>query len=76
MNNELVERLTCECNNRIYKNIKSLKEHKKRDIHLNWVIKKQELEHRKTITRLQNQLEFLKIENSDLKNCIINLMKS
>jgi hypothetical protein len=57
----LTERLTCKCNpGKIYASKSTFNSHKKSKRHVSYETSGQELEHRKTITKLQNKVEQLK----------------
>lgn len=66
--NKIIERLICDCNpGKVYASKSTFNTHKKSKRHKAWETKNQELDHRKTITRLQNEIESLKIKNGILE---------
>jgi hypothetical protein len=55
MDTKLIQRLNCECNpGKIYASKSTFNKHRSSKRHKQWELQNQELDHRKTITKLQN----------------------
>lgn len=65
----LAERLECNCNpGFVYKSKSTFRTHYKSQRHIAFEFKQQELNHRKTIIELNNQIVKLKLEKLDLSD--------
>jgi len=62
--------LTCECNGKVYKNNKSLEEHKQSKIHKDWEIRNNVIE------ELNKKYELLLLENEELKRELVKVKNS
>jgi arginyl-tRNA--protein-N-Asp/Glu arginylyltransferase len=74
VNNVITKVFTCGCNNGFnWKTNTTYKAHFKSKTHISWETKNQEFDHRKTITRLQNELIKIQLEHDKLKKLYLDI---
>jgi hypothetical protein len=72
---EVSEVLTCECNGKTYSNNRSLNEHKKRPVHINWERQKEVFDLKCRCKKLENELEAAKYDLSNYRYLLIQSQK-
>ncbi len=73
-NSEIALVFTCGCHTGFnWKTKVTYKEHFKSNRHISYVAINQELDHRKTITKLQNELIKIQLEHEKLKKMYLNV---